>query len=112
MVEIGYTVDPAYRGRGYARAAFEALLLRAVRERQVRTAWVSISAAVAISRDLPAIFVTEHRWIPGGQVRVWFAAVLSAGHRGAAVGDGAAGLEFFTGERQVGIVTGPRPVTR
>jgi RimJ/RimL family protein N-acetyltransferase len=32
MVEIGYTVDPAYRRRGYARAALETLLQRASRE--------------------------------------------------------------------------------
>ena len=42
MVEIGYTVDPAYRRCGYARAALEALLQRAAREPQVRRARVSI----------------------------------------------------------------------
>lgn len=43
MVEIGYAVDPAYRRRGYARAALEALLDRAAREPQVHRVRVSIS---------------------------------------------------------------------
>ncbi len=43
MVEIGYAVDPAYRRRGYARAALEALPQRAAREPQVRTVRVTIS---------------------------------------------------------------------
>jgi RimJ/RimL family protein N-acetyltransferase len=42
MVEIGYAVDPAYRRRGYARAALEALLARAGREPAVRRVRVSI----------------------------------------------------------------------
>lgn len=43
MVEIGYAVDPAYRRRGYARAALEALLRRAGREPQVSRVRVTIS---------------------------------------------------------------------
>jgi RimJ/RimL family protein N-acetyltransferase len=43
MVEIGYSIDPYYRRRGYARAAFVALLERASREPAVRVVRVSIA---------------------------------------------------------------------
>jgi RimJ/RimL family protein N-acetyltransferase len=52
MVEIGYAVDPAYRRRGYARAALEALLQRAAREPRVKTVRVSISPDNAASYGL------------------------------------------------------------
>ena len=52
MVEIGYAVDPAYRRRGYARAAMEALLQRAAGEPRVRTVRVTISPGNAASYAL------------------------------------------------------------
>jgi RimJ/RimL family protein N-acetyltransferase len=54
MVEIGYAVDPAYRRRGYARAALEALLQRAAREPRVRTVRVTISPDNIASYGLAA----------------------------------------------------------
>ena len=42
LVEIGYAVDPAYRRRGYARAALEALLARAAADPRVRRVRVTI----------------------------------------------------------------------
>lgn len=54
MVEIGYAVDPAYRRRGYARAALEALLDRAAREPGVRTVRVTISPDNTASYALAA----------------------------------------------------------
>ena len=52
MVEIGYAVDPAYRRRGYARAALEALLRRAAHEPRVKTVRVTISPDNAASYAL------------------------------------------------------------
>jgi len=52
MVEIGYAVDPAYRRRGYARAALEFLLRRAAREPRVHTVRVTISPDNTASYDL------------------------------------------------------------
>lgn len=43
MVEVGYTVDPAYRRRGYARAMVRALLDRASAEKGVTRVRASIS---------------------------------------------------------------------
>jgi RimJ/RimL family protein N-acetyltransferase len=43
MVEVGYAVDPAFRRRGYARAALEAMIARARREPDVRTLRASVS---------------------------------------------------------------------
>ncbi len=52
MVEIGYAVDPAYRRRGYARAALEALLKRAAGDPQVRTVRAAISPGNVASYQL------------------------------------------------------------
>ncbi|HTU74777.1 MAG TPA: GNAT family N-acetyltransferase [Trebonia sp.] len=52
MVEIGYAVDPAYRRRGYARAALAALLQRAAYEPRVRTVRVTISPGNVASYQL------------------------------------------------------------
>ncbi|WP_052423968.1 GNAT family N-acetyltransferase [Nonomuraea candida] len=43
MVEMGYSVAPAHRRQGYARAMLTALLRRAAAEPRVRTARVTIS---------------------------------------------------------------------
>jgi RimJ/RimL family protein N-acetyltransferase len=49
MVEVGYTVDPAYRRRGYATAILAALLERAGSEPAVRVVRASISPDNAAS---------------------------------------------------------------
>ncbi len=43
MVELGYSVDPDFRRRGYARAALELLLARATSEPAVRRVRATIS---------------------------------------------------------------------
>jgi ribosomal-protein-alanine N-acetyltransferase len=49
MVEVGYTVDPAYRRRGYATAILAALLERAAAEPAVRVVRASVSPGNAAS---------------------------------------------------------------
>ena len=56
MVEIGYGIDPAYRRRGYARAALLVLLERARSEPTVRTLRATISPDNAASLGLIAQF--------------------------------------------------------
>ncbi|MDQ4053755.1 MAG: GNAT family N-acetyltransferase [Actinomycetota bacterium] len=56
MIEMGYSVDPAYRRRGYARAALLVLLERARREPAVRTLRATISPDNAASLGLISQF--------------------------------------------------------
>jgi RimJ/RimL family protein N-acetyltransferase len=63
MVEVGYSVDPRYRRRGYARAALRALLERAGREPGVTTVRASISPGNVASRDL----VLAHGFVAVGE---------------------------------------------
>jgi [ribosomal protein S5]-alanine N-acetyltransferase len=59
MVEVGYEVDPAYRRRGYARAAMQALLDRAISDPSVRVLRASISPDNEPSLNLVASFGLE-----------------------------------------------------
>jgi RimJ/RimL family protein N-acetyltransferase len=59
MVEVGYGVDPAYRRRGYARAALELAIERARSEPEVRTLRATISpdneASLGLIRQYPFV---------------------------------------------------------
>jgi ribosomal-protein-alanine N-acetyltransferase len=63
MVEAGYAVDPAYRRRGYARAALELMLDRARSEPDARTFRVTVSpdnvASLALVAQYPFVEVGE-----------------------------------------------------
>ena len=52
MVEVGYSVDPRHRRKGYARAALRALVDRAAREPGVTTVRASVSPDNVASREL------------------------------------------------------------
>jgi len=63
MVEVGYAIDPAYRRRGYARAALESMMERARREPDVRILRATISptneASLALIAQYPFVDVGE-----------------------------------------------------
>ena len=63
MVELGYAVDPAYRRRGYARAALESLLARARAEPSVRVLRATVSPdnapSLALIAQYPFVEVGE-----------------------------------------------------
>jgi len=56
MVEVGYSVDPAFRRRGYGRATLQALIDRATQEAGVRTVRASVSPDNVASLALIAPF--------------------------------------------------------
>jgi RimJ/RimL family protein N-acetyltransferase len=60
MVEVGYSVVPAYRRRGYARAALEAMLERAAREPGVTTVRATISPDNTASYNLVSQYDFAH----------------------------------------------------
>ncbi|WP_066583518.1 GNAT family N-acetyltransferase [Cellulomonas timonensis] len=63
MVEVGYSVDPDYRRRGYARATLRAMLDRARRDPSVRTVRATISPDNIASRAL----VLQHGFVEVGE---------------------------------------------
>jgi RimJ/RimL family protein N-acetyltransferase len=63
MAEVGYAIDPAYRRRGYARAALAFLLDRAAREPAVRTVRASVRPDNHASRAL----IESTGFVPVGQ---------------------------------------------
>ena len=63
MVEVGYSVDPAYRRQGYARAALEALLAVAAAEPSIRIVRATISPDNHPSRRL----VEQYGFVANGE---------------------------------------------
>jgi RimJ/RimL family protein N-acetyltransferase len=63
MVEVGYGVDPAYRRRGYARAALMLMIDRAKSDPSVQTFRVTVSpdntASLRLVAQLPFVEVGE-----------------------------------------------------
>jgi len=89
MVEIGYAVEPVHRRRGYARAALQALLERAVVEREVRTVRLTISPGNTASERLASVYgfvpVGEQWDDEDGRELIYELGVGSAGRRAPAV---------------------------
>ena len=63
MVEVGYSVDPAYRRKGYARAALEALLAVAAKEPSIRVVRATVSPDNHASRRL----VEQYGFVANGE---------------------------------------------
>ena len=63
MVEVGYAIDPAYRRRGYARAALDAMLGRARRELKVTT----LRATVSPGNDASLGLIRQYAFVEVGE---------------------------------------------
>ncbi len=63
LVEVGYAVDPAYRRRGYARAALEAMIDRARADPSVRTLRATVSPDNGASLGL----IAQYPFVENGE---------------------------------------------
>lgn len=63
MVEVGYAVDPAYRRRGYARAALELAISRARDEPSVRT----LRATISPENEASLALVAQYPFVRNGE---------------------------------------------
>ncbi|GAB2862282.1 hypothetical protein GCM10027026_10250 [Myroides odoratimimus subsp. xuanwuensis] len=63
MVEVGYGVDPAFRRRGFARAALASLIERARRDPAVRR----VRASVSPDNDASLALIREFGFFPIGE---------------------------------------------
>ncbi|MFC5492580.1 GNAT family N-acetyltransferase [Nocardioides caricicola] len=63
MVEVGYAVDPAYRRRGYARAALELAIEHARSEPSVRT----LRATVSPENEASLALVGQYPFVRNGE---------------------------------------------
>ena len=63
MVEIGYRIDPQYRGRGYARQALETLIAVAKARPAVRT----VRATISPDNHVSLAFVRGHGFTEVGE---------------------------------------------
>lgn len=63
MVEVGYGVDPAYRRRGYARAALELAIERARAEPEVHT----LRATVSPDNEASLALITQYPFVENGE---------------------------------------------
>lgn len=63
MVEVGYSVDPAYRRRGYARAALELAIEHARLEPSVRT----LRATISPTNEASLALIAQYPFVQNGE---------------------------------------------